>query len=522
MIGTRTPARTQITPEAAHSERVTRQLARDSYAAFRHYMWPDYKDGPHNLILAEELEAVELFIRTQGQEGNGRLVVCMPPRYGKTTDGARLFPPWVLGRNPDSRVAITSYAASLSDAHSRAVRNYVTSKRYSNLFGEQSTVDVPVSISDDSASVSDWDLAEPHRGGCVSRGVGGGLSGKGAHLLIIDDPTPDIETANSESHQRKLKDWYESVAYQRLEKGAAIVIIQTRWNPNDLVGQLLKKMGSDDPFADQWRVVFLPAFALEEEQYPKTDAEFKENLARGVFIPMGGDQLGRKPGEPLWTDKYSLEAVKKQQANMSPNVFAALHQQLPRAISGGYFDEADIGFIEPGLIPEELTWCAYVDLALGNSKKSDFNSVMPGTILPETGDFVCRDLLRVRELNQFLRKLKMVMQDPINKHVIWGIESTAFQTLVFEEFRKDPTLANVAMVKVIPQESKEDRAMRVSMRGKDGHFKLVKAPWNPIAIREMLDFPQGLHDDVVDDASGDLYMIARYSKPKRKAESHQG
>ena len=506
--------RGEITPEAAHSERVMRQLARDQYAAFRRYMWPDFQDAPHNLYTAEKLEQVELYIRTEGREGIGRLIICKPPRYGKSVDAARLFPAWMLGKNPDKRIAITSYAATLSDGHSRAVRNYVQSLRFSNLFGVQSTVDVPVALSDDSASVSDWDLAEPHQGGCVSRGVGGGLSGKGAHLLIIDDPTQDIETASSESHQRKLRDWYESVAYQRLEKGAAIVIIQTRWNPNDLVGQLLKRMGSDDPEADQWEVVFEPALALDEEQYPKTEVEFRENLVRGVFIPMGGDQLGRKPGEPLWSDKYPMTAIQRQMANMSPNVFSALHQQLPRAISGGYFDEADLQIIEPAQVPEDLTWCTYVDLALGNSKKSDRNAAMACTLNPETGDLIYRDLILERDMNRFLSRLKIAMLEPVNKKVIWGIESVAFQTLVFEEFRKDPTLAAVAIVKVIPQESKEDRAMRVSLRAKEGHLKLVRGSWNAVAIRELLDFPFGQHDDIVDTVSGGPYMIAKYSKKR--------
>jgi phage terminase large subunit-like protein len=477
-------------------------------------MWPDFQDAAHNLRTAEKLEEVERYIRTEGKEGIGRLIICKPPRYGKSIDAARLFPAWMLGRNPDKRIAITSYAATLSDGHSRAVRNYVQSQRFSNLFGAQSTVDVPVSLSDDSASVSDWDLAEPHQGGCVSRGVGGGLSGKGAHLLIIDDPTQDIETAASESHQRKLRDWYESVAYQRLERGGAIVIIQTRWNPDDLVGQLLKKMGSDDPDADQWEVVFEPALALDEDQYPKTADEFRENLLRGVYIPMGGDQLGRQPGEPLWAAKFPISAIHRQMANMSPNVFAALHEQLPRAISGGYFDEADLQIIEPAQVPEDLNWCAYVDLALGNTKKSDRNAVMPCTLNPDTGDLIFRDLILERELNRFLMRLKIAMLEPVNKKVIWGIEAVAFQTLVFEDFRKDATLTSIKMVKIIPTESKEDRAMGVSLRAKDGHVKLVRGSWNAAAIRELLDFPYGQHDDVVDTVSGGPYMIAKYGKKR--------
>lgn len=521
----------KITPEMARVEEAKRELAKRSYVDFRHYLAPWYVDAPHNLCLAKELEEVERFIATGGKEGNGRLIVLMPPQYGKSNDGARLFPGWVLGRNPDKRTAITSYASSLSDGHSGAVRNYVQSQRFQNVFGETSTVDTPVNVADDSASKSDWDIAQPHRGGCVSRGIGGGLSGKGADLLIIDDPTKDIEEARSEVHQRKVIDWFESVAYQRLSHGGAIVIIQTRWDPDDLVGQLLKKMGSDDPNAEQWRVVFLPALALEADEYPKTIEEFRENLLRGVYIPvMGdpekfpeefrhnvhpkGDQLGRNPGEALWEWKYSKAYIEKKKSNLSGYVFSSLDQQLPRAFSGGMFDECDIQKMKPTAVPLNLRWFAYVDLALGKNTRSDFNSVMLTALSQEPPDFICKDLYREQDLNKFLHNLKRLMLDAVNKGVTWGIESTAFQTLIFEKFRGDPELAMVKILEIIPSESKEDRAEAVSLRGKEKHLYLVEGEWNRIAIRELTFFPHGKHDDVVDTMSGGLLMIAKYSKDK--------
>jgi phage terminase large subunit-like protein len=513
----------QLQQERLEREKLEREKARRDFATFREYMWPGYQTRPHNLLIAQTLMQVELFIRTEGQEGIGRLMIFMPARTGKSTDVARFFPTFLLGRNPDKRVAITSYAASLSDGHSRAVRNFVMSHRFSVLFGDHSTLDTPVKMSDDSASVSDWDLAEPYHGGCVSRGLGGGLSGKGAHLLIADDLTKDFEEAASENHQKKLEEWWDSVAYQRLEKGGAIINIQTRYNVNDLPGQLLKRMGSDDPHADQWKVLVLPSRAYEEDLYPKTEAEFKENLIRGIYIPMGGDQLGRLPGEPLWPEKFSLADIQRKEANVSPLIFAAMDQQLPREITGGFFVEKDIQIIEASEVPPDLTWCAYVDLALGNSKKSDRNAVMPETINPETGDLIGRDLIVERDMGRFLKLLKMAMLDPINKKVIWGFESVAFQTLVFEDFRKDAELAAVAMMRMIPHESKEDRALRVSLRSKEGHFKLVRGSWNQTAIREMLDFPSGTHDDIVDTVSGGQDMIAKFgNREKRAARSYQG
>lgn len=504
--------RRTISADDALEERAKRQLARNHYADFRRYMAPWYVDAAHNLYTAEKLEQVEKYIATGGKEGIGRLIVCMPPQYGKSNDGARMFPSWVLGRNPDKRVAITSYASSLSDGHSGAVRNYVQSQRFQNIFGETSTVDIPVEVSDDSASKSDWDLAEPHRGGCVSRGIGGGLSGKGADLLIIDDPTKDIEEARSELHQHKVIDWFESVAYQRLSHGGAIVIIQTRWDPDDLVGQLLKRMGSDDPNAEKWEVVFLPALALEEEDYPANEEKFRENLLRGVFIPMGGDQLGRKPGAALWPWKYSKEYIEKKKANLSSYVFSSLDQQLPRAFSGGTFDEADIQIMLPSEVPAKLRWFAYVDLALGKSIRSDYNAVIQVALRKDPPDLIAKDLYREQKRDKFLNTLKELMLDPQNKGVTWGIEGTAFQTLVFEKFRGDPELAMVKIIEVIPTESKEDRAEMVSLRGKEKHLWLVKGEWNRVAIREMTFFPFGKNDDVVDTLSGGQLMIAKYSK----------
>ena len=485
-----TPTKRIISPDEAKAERARRELAKRRYRDFRNYMAPWYINAPHNLLLAEYLEKVELFIRTDGQEGIGRLMVFMPPRYGKSEDVARFFPTWVLGRNPDKRVAIISYASNLSDGHSRQIRNYMMDRRFSNIFGKTSTIDTPVEISDDSASKSDWDLAEPHRGGCVSRGIGGGLSGKGAHLLIIDDPTKDAEEAMSEIHQRRVMAWYQSVGVQRLEKGSAVIIIQTRWNPNDLPGQLLQAMGSDDPDAEQWEIVMLPALALQENEYPKTDLEAKENLIRGIFIPKE-DMLKRKPGTALWPWKFPQEVVEAKKSKVSPFFFAAFDQQLPRAFSGGVFDEKDIRIIEPSQIPEGLTWCAYIDLALGNSKASDLNAAMPMTLFPETGDIVGRDLIHERELGKFLKMVRIAMLMPENKHVIWGVESTAFQTLVFQDFMKDIGLTTVAIVKIIPQESKQDRAMKVSLRAKEQHFCLVRGSWVPAAKRELLEFPLG-------------------------------
>lgn len=486
---------------------------------FATYIAPWYRPARHHNLIADYLEEVEQFISSKGKEGIGRLIILMPPRSGKTEEAARLFPAWVLGKIPDARVIITSYGADLAQDDSRAVRNYVLSEKFSAVFGGKSAMDTPVALSEDSASKAVWDLGEPHRGGVVAAGIGGAITGRGAHLMVIDDPFKSREDAESETYRRRVMDWYRSVAYQRLEDGGAVVIMHTRWHPDDLAGQLLKGMVSD-PLADQWTVVSLPALAYEANEYPETEEQFKENLLRGLYIPMK-DQLGRQPREALWPEKFNEEDLARKRANTDELEFTSLDQQLPRPQSGGFFDEEQVKFIEKA--PEELTWCAYIDLALGESQRSDFNSVMAVTLDPQNGDVVGRDLIQVRNLDEFLRQVETAMLTEKNHRVIWGVEDVAFQSLVFKEFQRNPILAAVAIRRVRPNGDKVTRARPVQMRAREGHLKFVRGPWNTMAVRQMVSFPNGKHDDIVDTLSGGVQMIAEIAgRPKRSVKCYAG
>ncbi|PKN97996.1 MAG: hypothetical protein CVU42_13820 [Chloroflexi bacterium HGW-Chloroflexi-4] len=349
--------------------------------------------------------------------------------------------------------------------------------------------------------------------------VTGGLQLHPLDLLIVDDPTADIDEGRSEIHQKKLENWFDSVAIPRLSEWGACIIDHTRWDPNDLIGQILKRMATGDPNIDQWKVIYLPVMALEEDKYPETEEEFKNNLSQGFYLPMRseGDALKRKPGQVLWPWRYSQAYIEKTKATIeakSPYTFASVYQQLPRPFTGGLFDEVDIKLIEEAEVDWTWNWVCYIDVALGRNKRSDFNSALIEALTP-AGDIVARDLLRVRELKEFLKQLKVKMLFERNKKVIWGLEDVAFQSLAFQNFWNDPKLANVKMMNfAVPEGSKVDRATNLSLRAKEGHFKLVKGTNHHEVVRQLMEFPFAAHDDIVDSASGGPFMIAELTKTK--------
>jgi predicted phage terminase large subunit-like protein len=506
--------KTSASPQAALAERAKRELARRRFLPFCRYMDKRYPhEARHIQYLAEKLEQVYEFIASDGQRGIGRLMIFMPPRYWKSNTASQKFPAWVLGKNPDIRVMLASYGAELAGEHSGKVRDMIDGDLYAAIFGNKSIFEVPVEISEDRHKATNWALAN-HAGGMISAGVGGPLVGKGGHLLILDDPFKNREDADSETNRKKVMSWYRSSFYTRQEDHAAIIIIMTRWDQEDVAGQLLAKMASDDEDADRWEVISFPALALEANEYPTITEQFQENLLRGIFIPMGGDQLGRQPGEALWPEKHTAQQLKTIASNTEDYEFASQFQQSPRLPSGGFFDDGDFRIEEKA--PEGLTWYSYMDLALGESQTSDLNAT--GAVALRGEDLFIRDVLDERELEKFLPEVRSRMLSDQERGTRWGVEDVAFQKLVFKEFMKDKALVNTEIAAVKPQGDKVERARPWRRRAKSKHVFLVRGTWNRNFIRQATSFP-GRHDDMVDFVSGSVQMIAADAGENRKTVS---
>jgi hypothetical protein len=271
----------------------------DDLTAFKRAVWSPYRHAAHLQLIDEALAGVARYIETGGAAGISRLAIFVPPRYGKSQTVARLFPAWFVGRNPDRRVILTGYAASLVDKHSRAVRNIVMGDAFKRIYPG-------VRVADDSAARSSWDIAGCE-GGMDAVGIAGAVTGKGASLLVIDDPVKNRKDAESGLIRQRVWDSYSNDLYTRLEPDGAIALIMTRWHEDDLAGRLLRDQG------DEWHVIRLPALAED------------------------GDALDRAPGAPLWAERYSADQVAKIRATLGEYSFSALYQQRPRPHDGALF-----------------------------------------------------------------------------------------------------------------------------------------------------------------------------------------
>lgn len=248
---------------------------------------------PHLVTLDRELTK----IADKTDESN-RLMVAMPPRHGKSLLTSEIFPAWYLGTFPDRRVILASYEADFAATWGRKARS-ILEEYGQSLFG--------ISVSKDSSAANRWDIAG-HRGGMVTAGVGGPITGKGADLLLIDDPVKNAEEANSYTYRQRAWDWYQSTAYTRLEPDGAIVLIQTRWHGDDLAGRVLKDAERE---GEPWEVLDLPAIAR------------------------ANDRLGRAPGEALWPERFNETRLRAIRKAVGEYYWAALYQQRPTEDQGG-------------------------------------------------------------------------------------------------------------------------------------------------------------------------------------------
>lgn len=259
-----------------------------------------YQPAPHHERIAAALERV-----ATGE--CQRLMLFMPPRHGKSELASVRFPAWYLGKFPDRKFIAASYAANLSFRFSRRARNLIASPTYQELFPG-------VQIAGDASAVAFWAIAG-REGEYSAAGIGSGITGTGADVLLIDDPVKDAAEALSMTYREAAYEWFTSTAFTRLDEAAgAIIVIQTRWHEDDLAGKLLADAIDGGEFAPGWEVLSFPALAEE------------------------GDALGRAPGQALWPVRFPERRLQEIRTTVGPNWWEALYQQRPpEALGGRYF-----------------------------------------------------------------------------------------------------------------------------------------------------------------------------------------
>lgn len=258
--------------------------------------------APHLTLLAEAFAGA---VRTPGS----RLFITLPPRHGKTEGLTRWGTGWALEDDPARRVLIASYGSAYATRHGRWVRNLV----------RDHPADLRVRLAEDSTRQDEWETTAG--GGVVSAGVGEGITGRGFDLVLIDDPVKGRADVESPTYRQKQWDWYTDDLSTRLEPGASIAVIQTRWHRDDLAGRLLAEAKAG---GEVWQVVHLPAIAEAPRDGEPPDA------------------LGREPGEALWPDRYPLPVLEDIRRRLGTYGWASLYQGRPRPRGGGaYWTDED-------------------------------------------------------------------------------------------------------------------------------------------------------------------------------------
>ena len=438
--------------EEVAQELLDRSEARSCLLPFCTYTMPDYLPAAHLELLAEKLEAVE-----RGEIK--RLMVFEPPRHGKSELISIRFPNWYLGRHPTDKIVQSSYAESLALSHSRAARDVCAGMEFGLLFPEvhhrperrgQEQIPTPMQ------QAHEWGTEQG--GSYYAVGLGGGLTGRGFNIGIIDDPIKDAEEAESLTYREKAWGWYQRVFRTRAEPDAAIILVMTRWHEDDIAGRLLA-LAKEDPTADQWEVLHLPA--IDEE------------------------------GRALWPDRFPLDVLLTIKASIGSYAFGALYQGRPSPIKGNillrewwrWYDEP------PAMMDEVIqTW----DLTF----KETGSSMVVGQVWGKFGaDKYLLDQVRAKmsfpQTLEAIRTLSRYWPQAVAKLV----EDKANGPAVIATLQNEIP----GIIAVEPRGGKTVRARAVSPEVEAGNVYLPRnESWTKDFVEEAANFPHGLFDDQVD------------------------
>lgn len=448
--------------------RKTTTLARASLIPFAKNVYPNYSVGQHHKWIARLFEDI-----TAGRKK--RIILNVAPRMGKSELTSYLFPAWFLGQRPDAKIMMVTHTASLSEDFGRRVRNLISSPEYEQLFPD-------TRIAKDSKSAGAWSTTAG--GTYYAAGVGGSIAGRGADLLIIDDPhsEQDVKT-NSKTTFEQAWSWYQTGPRQRLQWGGAIIIVMTRWSRLDLSGKLID-YAARHPDADQWEVVEFPA-----------------------ILPSG---------KSLWPEKWSVESLLQTKATIDPQYWQAQYMQQPVS--------------EEGAIVKRQWWrtwseadppkCSYViqswDTAHEAKTSADYSAYTCWGVFDHRDD---KGVLRPNAI--LLDAFKDRMEFPeLKTTALKHYKQRSPDTVIVEKKASGAPLIQemramgIPVVEHTPSRGRvgqsNDKVARLNAVSDMFSSGMVWAPdtrWAREVIEEVAAFPFGEHDDYVDSCTQALARI---------------
>jgi predicted phage terminase large subunit-like protein len=438
------------------------KLCQNHLLDFAELIYPGYQTPRHLREIAKILEAVE-------RGDKKRILLSVPVRHGKSVLTSQIFPSWYLGKHPDRFIILASHGQDLAEEFGMEVINFLKDEHYQAIFPN-------VRLSSESHSKTKLRLNSPHRGKAFFTGVGGSLTGRGAHVLLIDDPIKDAEQADSDQYKKKLRTWYKQVARTRLMPGGAIIVISTRWRCDDLIGWLTDH--EENVTAGQWEVINFPAIAEDDTND------------------------WRKSGEVLWPEMWTKEYLEGERLEQGTRNFLAIYQGRPVAEEGNII-HADWIVKLPMLQEVKLKGAkvAFLDTAFKTDTTNDYSAVAIGgrTDTHFIIEYTEHKRLEFPQLLEWVRELIKMHQ----LNAVCVEDKASGQSLV-QMLRKE------LPVPIIPMKAEIDKVSRVNSVAPLFEAKkiLFREPINPATWEELVNFPAGKHDDLVDAVCGLVAVLS--------------
>lgn len=483
-----------------------RELCRRKLMPFIKRFRPKYQAGWVHEDICRRLER---FVEQVERGEEPRLLLMMPPRAGKSEIGSRHLPAWVLGKHPDWEIIAASHTSSLTLSFSRYLRDLMLDPAYQVVFPDGK-------LDPSSRSVENWNTTGG--GGYLAAGVGTGITGRGAHILLLDDLVKDIEAADSATIKENTWEWYISTAYSRLAPGGGVLGIMTWWSEDDWAGRIQQVMATGE--GDKFEIVKYPALNEEGDEYILPDDEIVQ-IPDGAPIPIGA-KLTRPHNTALHPARYTTEALMRKKRNYVASgmkrMWQSLYQQNPLPDDGILFTKDMIRYYTHRPPRDAAVIYQAWDFAITEDKQNDF--IVCVTILQdERDDLYILNVLRFKTADG-----NEIVDTIIDNSIAWKADLLGFEdgqiwkTMAAQYAKRCQERQHYTTFEVLPPVT--DKIVRSSpLRGRMQLGKVYIAKdqsWTDAFVRELMVFPGGKHDDQVDAAAWAVRLTLTKGAPKKK------